>query len=173
MPKIIENLREQLLAEARRQIAGQGYTGTTIRSVATACGVGVGTVYNYFPSKDMLIAAFVYEDWKNHLAAMAALPADQPQELLHGIYDSLCSFAQSHSDLFTDSAAAKSSALGFAPRHRMLREQLAAFIQPLCAGEAAAFTAAFIAESLITWAMEGVPFDVLYPLICKIIHPPI
>ena len=31
MPKIIENLRDQLLQEARKQIAERGYTGTTVR----------------------------------------------------------------------------------------------------------------------------------------------
>ena len=48
MPKIIEGVRARLLNEAKRQIATLGYARTTIRSVATACGLGVGTVYNYF-----------------------------------------------------------------------------------------------------------------------------
>ena len=51
MPKIIENIREKLLEEARRQVMEEGYEAMTIRSVAGACGVGVGTVYNYFSSK--------------------------------------------------------------------------------------------------------------------------
>ena len=51
MPKIIENIREKLLEEARRQVMDQGYSTMTIRSVASVCGVGVGTVYNYFESK--------------------------------------------------------------------------------------------------------------------------
>ena len=42
MPKIIENVREQLLVEAKRQIAEYGYAKTTVRSVAAACGLGVG-----------------------------------------------------------------------------------------------------------------------------------
>ena len=63
MPKIIPNIREQLLNEAKKQIAEQGYSKTTIRSVANACNLGVGTVYNYFESKDMLIASFMAEDW--------------------------------------------------------------------------------------------------------------
>ena len=50
MPKIIENLKDRLIAEAEKQIAESGYGAVTIRSVAKACGVGVGTVYNYFPS---------------------------------------------------------------------------------------------------------------------------
>ena len=170
MPKIIENLRPQLLEEARRQIASRGYAGTTIRSVASACHVGVGTVYNYFPSKEMLIAAFMAEDWQQRLDTMAALPADEPEALLRGVYDALRSYADSHRDLFSDSGAAKAVSPGFIPRHRLLREQLAAFILPACAGEDCAFTAAFIAESLIAWAMEGVAFDALYPIIRKLIQ---
>lgn len=168
MPKIIENLRGQLLEEARRQIASQGYAGTTIRSVASSCGVGVGTVYNYFPSKEMLIAAFMYEDWQRQLKAMAALPVDHPEELLRGIYDALSSYADSHRDLFSDAAAAKRMTLGFASRHQMLREQLSAFVLPVCREEK--FTAAFITEALITWAMEGISFDVLWPVINKVIQ---
>ena len=169
MPKIIENLRDQLLQEARRQISEQGYTGTTIRSVAGACGVGVGTVYNYFPSKEMLVAAFMMEDWQKQLDAMAALPKDQPDALLRGVYEALCSYAEGHRDLFSDEGAAKAISLGFAPRHRMLREQLTGFILPVCQGDNAAFTAAFLAESLISWTMEGTPFDTLYPVIHKLI----
>lgn len=46
MPKIIENLREELLAEAKKQIAERGYKNTTIRSVAAECVniVGQGTL---------------------------------------------------------------------------------------------------------------------------------
>ena len=50
MPKIIENIREKILEEAKCQVMESGYASMTIRSVANACGVGVGTVYNYFKS---------------------------------------------------------------------------------------------------------------------------
>ena len=63
MPKIIENLKDRLIAEAKRQIEEAGYGAVTIRSVASSCGVGVGTVYNYFPSKEALIATHLLEDW--------------------------------------------------------------------------------------------------------------
>ena len=46
MPKIIENLRERLLVEARLQVNQLGYGQITVRGIASACGVGVGTVYN-------------------------------------------------------------------------------------------------------------------------------
>ena len=76
MPKIIENLREELLAEAKKQIAERGYKNTTIRSVAAECGIAVGTVYNYFKSKDMLIASFILVDWLECVRSIAAQPKD-------------------------------------------------------------------------------------------------
>lgn len=78
MPKIIENIREELLAETKRQIGDLGYFKTTIRSVADACGIGVGTVYNYFPTKDILVATAVSLDWQVELDKMASLPNNDP-----------------------------------------------------------------------------------------------
>ncbi len=172
MPKIIQNVREQLLAEARRQIAERGYAQTTVRSVAGACGLGVGTVYNYFESKDVLIASFLFEDWKQYLDAMSALPKDDPRALLGGIYTALQQFASQNGALFSDADAARSAAIGLSARHRLLRGQIAAFILPLCKQCGAAdptFASEFVAESLLCWSMEGADFQTVYPLLEKII----
>jgi AcrR family transcriptional regulator len=172
MPKIIENVREQLLAEARRQIAQRGYAQTTVRSVAGACSLGVGTVYNYFASKDVLIASFLFEDWKQYLDTMSALPKDQPEVLLRGIYKALGDFAAQNQALFSDVDAARSAAIGSSARHRMLRGQISAFILPLCELRGAqdpAFTSEFIAEALLCWSMEGAEFDAVYPILEKIL----
>ena len=56
MPKIIDNVRERAIAEARRLMLEESYENLTIRRVAAGLGVAVGTLYNYFPSKDFLIA---------------------------------------------------------------------------------------------------------------------
>ncbi len=168
MPKIIENIREQLLNEAKKQIVERGYAGTTVRSVASACGVGVGTVYNYFPSKDMLIASFVAEDWMRHLNKLSALPTDNAEMLLQEIYDSLRSFAENNKSLFSDTDAAKAIPTGFATRHKLLREQIAQFVIPICRDERFAdkkFAAEFISESLISWAMENKSFNSVYAVL--------
>jgi len=166
MPKIIENVREQLLAEAKKQIFEKGYADTTVRSVACACGLGVGTVYNYFKSKEMLIATFVYEDWKKYLSDMQNLPKNDPRLLLRGIYDALKRFAAENERLFSDSDAAKLVSTGSSNRHRMLREQIAGFVLPICETK---FCAEFIAEALICWSMENEDFDTIFPLLEKII----
>jgi len=172
MPKIIEQLRERLILEAKRQIVKDGYAKTTVRSVAAACGVGVGTVYNYFKSKEMLIATVVYEDWKKQLEFMANLPHDDGRALLRGIFDSLGRFSQEHERLFSDSDAAKLVSVGSASRHRILREQIASFILPLLTENKSSdprFLSEFVAESVICWSIEGREFEEVYPIFEKII----
>ena len=173
MPKVIENVREQLLEETRKQIAENGYADTTIRSVAGACGLGVGTVYNYFKSKDMLIATFLMDDWMKHLASMQKLPRDNSETLFKGIYDSIWDFYNENIKIFSDTEAAKVAGIGYSDRHKMLRNQIADYILPICEKnklEDIHFTAQFIAESIICWSMERVPFETVYPLLDRIIN---
>ena len=107
MPKIIPGLRERLIKEAEQQLVTGGYTALTIRSVAKACHVAVGTVYNYFPSKDALLANYLLEDWKQCIAAAQAVStySETPKPVLRCIYDQLLSFAGRHEAIFRDEAA--------------------------------------------------------------------
>lgn len=168
MPKIIENAREQLLAEAKRQIFENGYANTTIRSVASACNLGVGTVYNYFKSKDMLIASFMLDDWQECLDGMKRENTDDTKCLLGCVYASLKEFTQNHISLFRDDDAAKVFATVFAERHKLLREQLAGILLPICdmtEHKDKHFLAEFISESLLTWTMAGRSFEEIYSVL--------
>ena len=165
MPKIIENIREQLLQEVKRQIAENGYGKTTIRSVAGACGLGIGTVYNYFKSKDMLIAAFMLEDWQECLLKMKQANPDDPRSFVQNIYLSLREFIESHTALFCDEDAIKVFATALTERHKMLRDQLADVLLPICNHSNQAFLAEFISESLLTWTTAGKPFEEIYSVI--------
>lgn len=162
MPKIIENIRDQLMLEAKRQIAEQGYKCTTIRSVASGCGVAVGTVYNYFSSKDMLIASFILQDWVDCVRSISAQPKEDPRRYLEFIHISLQKFAENHRALFADKEAAKAFNAAFSERHRQLRSQLAELIIPIAKES---FTAEYIAEALLTWTMAGKSFDEIYALL--------
>ncbi|MBO5526323.1 MAG: TetR/AcrR family transcriptional regulator [Clostridia bacterium] len=165
MPKIIENVREQLLAEAKRQIAQNGYRETTIRSVASACGLGVGTVYNYFSSKDMLIASFMIEEWRECLLKMKQKSTSDIEAFLQNVYLSLQEFIEIHASLFRDEDAAKVFAVAFAERHKLLRNQLAEILMPICTHTNRKFLSEFIAESLLTWTMAGKSFEEIYSVI--------
>ncbi len=168
MPKIIENLQEKLTQEARRQVQEQGYSALTIRSVATACGVGVGTVYNYFASKDALVAAFMLEDWQRSMAIVLEVSAQSKdaQPVFAAIHHQLGAFTQLHQAVFTDEAARASFSGASMPYHSLLRRQLAAPLRKFCQDD---FTAEFIAEALLTWTIEGRGIEDLHPLLNKLL----
>ena len=164
MPKIIENIREQLLAEAKKQIAEVGYKNTTIRSVAGACKVAVGTVYNYYRSKDMLIASFILKDWLECIDSIAAQPKENRKYYLQYIHISLKKFAIQYNSLFTDTEAKESFSAVVTERHIQLRSQLASLILPVCARDDS-FLAEYVAEALLTWTMAGKSFESIYALL--------
>lgn len=168
MPKIIENLPHKLLEEAQRQIQCDGYSAMTIRSVAKGCGVGVGTVYNYFESKDALVAAFMLADWKQCTAAITACSdaALSPEPVLKTIYENLTAFCARHQAIFRDHSAASGFAGSFGRYHSVLRSQLAAPIRKFCPDD---FTAEYIAESMLVWTVAGTPFETLCPLVKKLL----
>ena len=167
MPKIIENVKDRLIAEAEKQIEAFGYHAVNIRSVAKACGVGVGTVYNYFPSKEALIATHLLVDWKECVDTItrAAESAADPKPVLQCIYQQLVRFADRHQKIFRDEAAAASFAGSFSQYHDRLRSQLAQPLRKFCDSD---FTAQFVAEGLLTWSMAGKSFDTIYELLKKL-----
>ena len=167
MPKIIENLESRLLSEAKRQVTEYGYSAMTIRSVAKECGVGVGTVYNYFPSKDALLATYMLEDWNKCVATINAVStySDQPAPLVRCICDQIRSFADLHTAVFQDEAAAAGFAGSHSKYHALLRSQLAQPLRKFCQSD---FSAKFIAEALLTWTVAGKTFDEIYSMIEKL-----
>jgi AcrR family transcriptional regulator len=54
---LTERRREEILAAATRIFARRGFPGTDLQLVAEDLGVGKGTVYRYFPSKEALFLA--------------------------------------------------------------------------------------------------------------------
>lgn len=56
--------REEILKASRELIRQGGWSAISIRSVAAACGVSVGSIYNYFDSKTELVGATVESVWE-------------------------------------------------------------------------------------------------------------
>lgn len=169
MPKIIEDLKEHLLQEAQKQIVEGGYSAMTIRSVAKACRVAIGTVYNYFSSKDELVASVMLVRWKDcmkHIVS-AEKTAQNAKSVLKEIYDQLSGYMDNYQMLFRDEAAAVVFAASFGKYHELLRDQLAAPLRRFCNND---FESEFIAEALLTWTVAGEGFEEIYQVIQKIVE---
>jgi AcrR family transcriptional regulator len=53
--------RERILAAARRLFAANGFEAATTRDIAEGADIGVGTLFNYFPTKEAIVAALAAE----------------------------------------------------------------------------------------------------------------
>lgn len=163
MPKIIEEVKARLLAEAKRQTLENGYSAMTIRSVVKACGVSVGTFYNYYSSKEALTAAFLLEDWVASLGRMREFCSSgaDAMSVFSRIYSELLGFESKYERLFSDHSARMNASSEFYSRHILLRGQISDLIKNVCQSQSncySDFLPSFIAESLVTWSVESVPF---------------
>lgn len=159
MPKIIENLREQIVEEARKQLMEGGYGKTTIRSVAAACNIGVGTVYNYFKSKELMISAFMLDDWYKCTIRMSELDPKDPERFFDGVLSALGEFIDKYRFLFDDKDAEKALSSAFTDRHRQLRAMLARLVEPALRETKGKYTSdsflpEYIAESILYFSMS-------------------
>lgn len=94
MAKIIENPRQLILDHAREILSEKGYNQLTMRGVASACGIALGTIYNYFPNKDALMVEMMADYWKTFQSDVEVIlgrPGSVPEKL-HSVYHSLESF---------------------------------------------------------------------------------
>jgi AcrR family transcriptional regulator len=78
MPKIIDHdqYRKELLSQCFDLFAAKGYAAITMRQIAKGLRVSTGTLYHYFPSKEMLFEQMVREmagqDIRNALVEIQA-----------------------------------------------------------------------------------------------------
>ncbi len=169
MPKILKDPKQNMLEEVEALLQDGGYSAVTIRAVATRCGVGVGTVYNYFPSKEAMLAEYLLTDWRDCVEAigLAADSAAGPESVARCIFDQLRGYARTHRAVFQDAAARISFAGSFSQYHALLRSQLAAPLRRFCGSD---FAADFIAEGLLTWTVAGKGFDEIWELLRPLFH---
>lgn len=79
-------LRERILNEARAMDLKE----MNMRSIASACDIALGSLYNYFSSKEDIIMTLTEEYWKQKLSAIK-FDNEEYQEDLRKLYDTLSS----------------------------------------------------------------------------------
>ena len=100
MPKIYDDLKETILKEAKVIILSKGYRKLSMREVAKASGIAVGTIYNYFPTKDTLMSELMYQYWLEFVATIQE--AEQEDCELFAKFKRIYTILESFLDIFKD-----------------------------------------------------------------------
>ena len=118
--------RERVL-EAAKAVFSAGGSEASLEAVARHAGVGIGTLYRHFPTRDDLVeAAYRNEVAQLHAAAAELLDALPPDEALaewmhrfvtyaatkNGMRDALQSVVASNSELFAETRKRMLAAIG-------------------------------------------------------------
>jgi AcrR family transcriptional regulator len=64
--------RQRILDVGKKLFAQQGFDSTTTRDIAQAAQIAVGTLFNYFPTKESIVECLVCEAWGLALEEFAA-----------------------------------------------------------------------------------------------------
>jgi len=94
--------REAILEASLDLFVSRGFHGTTVPEVAERAGVGAGTIYRYFASKETLVNE-LYRDWKGQMARIMLdrFPIDAPaREQFHTFWGRLVQFFVDHTKAF-------------------------------------------------------------------------
>ncbi|NLF37755.1 MAG: TetR/AcrR family transcriptional regulator [Clostridiaceae bacterium] len=171
MPKLIPDAKKNILTTARRLLLEKGYSGLALRDVANLSSVALGTIYNYFPSKDMLVASVMAEDWHKSLINMnkACYEVMTIEEGIRIIYDSITDYIEIYKFVWNEYRGVTS---GFGEHHKVLRNQLSNQLveilkrfnnnedEQLCP---------LITETILDCAMQNdIPYTVLSKMINRI-----
>ena len=95
--------RQAILSAALELFVERGYYGTAVPAVADRAGVGAGTIYRYFKSKEDLVNA-LYRQCKNLLAMhvlVGIAPHAPPREQFHQLWSRLADFFRKNQQIFS------------------------------------------------------------------------
>ncbi|MCI2058229.1 MAG: TetR/AcrR family transcriptional regulator [Oscillibacter sp.] len=114
--------REAILKSCRQVVAEKGLTALNMRSVAEAGHIALGSLYNYFPSKDELVMAAIESVWGDIFQMDRACRADLPfPEYVRWIFESVRRGAGEYPNFFTAHSISVASAGRSRAREKMER----------------------------------------------------
>lgn len=135
-----EQTRATIVTAALDLFRTKGFEGTTMRGIADAAGVSLGSAYYYFAGKEHLIQAFYGQMQTDHLAAAESVLARESDfsDRLRGVLDAWVVIASPYHEFagtFFKNAAEPSSPLSpFSPESADARDASIAIFAAAVAG---------------------------------------
>lgn len=75
LARVIENPKQLILSHAKEILYNQGYQKLSMRALSKACGIALGTIYNYYPNKKDLVFEMMTDYWQCYLDTVAEIIA--------------------------------------------------------------------------------------------------
>jgi TetR/AcrR family transcriptional regulator, repressor of fatR-cypB operon len=98
-PRLSDPQKEEgILTAALELFNERGFHGTTVPSVAERAGIGAGTIYHYFESKEELVN-ILYRRWKGAVSrtVLEGFPIEKPaREQFRFVWERMTDFALLH-----------------------------------------------------------------------------
>lgn len=125
MARVIENPKQLILSHAKEILYQQGYQKLSMRALSKACGIALGTIYNYYPTKKDLVFEMMTDYWQHFLDAVTAIIATDADiyQKLYQVFNELEIFISNFRQywltpaLYGDQAYRKG---GLQPDHRLI-----------------------------------------------------
>lgn len=157
MPKVINNLRKEIILQSEKILFEKGYQHFTMREAANRCGIAVGTLYNYFSSKDELIGYILFNDWQIILTSMRKKceNAKNIEEALESLYQGIMNFSEKYRAIWDNYGSSIGLNSHYISRHEKLVDQLASIMEPVLNKEVRKFPDQmnlFLAENILLCA---------------------
>ena len=174
MPKIIENVKERAIAEAREVLAREGYTAMTVRRVAKALDIAPATLYNYFPSKEQLAACVMLEDWRELTRDIEKRSGGlSAEDTVRALFGTVRRFTETYELSWAQYGTEGSAAPMRRRYHSVLVEQLAGYIRAAMTPEqerTEPWRPAFLADIVLRFGSDGTSsYEDLEPAVKKIL----
>ena len=67
LSRIIENPQQLILSRAKEILHNEGFKKLSMRNLSKKCGIALGTIYNYYSTKEELIIEMMSDYWKENL----------------------------------------------------------------------------------------------------------
>lgn len=127
-----------MLAAAASVFAAKGYDAATMTEIAAAAESSIGSLYQFFPTKDELAAALMRSQAEALWTGLAVLQADSATLPLEALSDRLCGtlvdFRAAHPSFAGLIDAPGAPAVLAQEVRQQMRRQLAAILVPHAAG---------------------------------------
>lgn len=171
MPKIIENLRSELISAGKKLLIEKGYKALTMREVASYSNIALGTVYNYFSSKDELIASIMMLDWNKAFSKHNSYTeTDSAIDGLRIIFEDIKEFSSVYRDIWKEYGSTSGLTID---RHTLLISQIHSFVIAIFDKFKISddnHVSMFISETILAAAVrEDITFNNIEPFIIKLI----